>query len=172
MHEGPDGARDADDDSPPIEFGGFLTASCLLSIALSAVVIWDVSDLPPPMFGPIGSGDLPAAVAWILIALALAVLASRHLRRRREATLGVRGSGHRPAVGRTVAVLAFTMVYALAVSLGEVDFGLLSTGYLALTIVYLARPRGLWLLVALGISAIIGFGSDYLFTNVLFIDLP
>ena len=174
MHDVPDGAEGTDDDRPPAESGGFLVASCVMSLALAAVVLWDVSDLPPPMFGPIGSGDLPAAVAWILVGLAFAVLAARHLRRRREGAARERGAmpGHRPASGRTAAVLALTAAYALAVSWGGADFGLLSASYLAITISYLARPRGVRLLMALALSAAIGFGSDYLFTNVLFIDLP
>lgn len=173
MEDGSDGTRQAADERPPHD-GGFLVASCVLSLALAALVLWDVADLPPPMFGPIGSGDLPAAVAWILIALALAVLGASLVRRRNAAASGPdpAAPARRPAVGRMLLVLALTTLYALAITSGAIDFGLLSTGYLALSIACLARPRGLSLVLALALSAAIGLGSDALFTNVLFIDLP
>lgn len=141
--------------------------SCALFAGLAALVIWDVRDLPPPLFGPIGSADLPRAIGWLVVGLSglvaiIAVTDARHSSKEKAP----------PQWRPMVVVLAITALYAGLLDWGRIDFGLLSTVYLWTAIGYLARPRGVGLVALAIVGAGLGFGCDALFTRVLFIDLP
>lgn len=145
-----------------------LLIATVLFTGFAVAVLWDIRDLPPPLFGPVGAGDLPRVIGWIVIGLSL-VVAGRALVRPAPASDTVATPQSRTAF---LAVLAMTGAYAALLTWGAIDFGALSTAYLVATIGYLARPRGVGLIGLAAVAAGIGFGSDYVFTNLLFVDLP
>lgn len=144
----------------------FEILACLLFAGIALLVLWDIRDLPPPLFGPIGSADLPRVVSWIVLLLSGAICV-KALSAKRSSALG-----ERPAAAKTLAIITLTALYAAAVDWGAMGFGLISTIYLLAAIGLLVRPRGVQLLALIAVSVTLSFGVETIFTRFLYIDLP
>lgn len=144
----------------------FELLACTVFTGLAVLVLWDTRDIPPPLFGPVSSADLPRAVSWIVLVLSIIVGVRTFF-----ATQG-KMRDQQPAIVATLTMIVLTALYAAAVDWGEVDFGLLSSLYLWIAIWFLARPRGARLLLLAALGLFVGFGADALFTHVLYINLP
>lgn len=144
----------------------FELLACIVFAGMAALVLWDIRDLPPPLFGPVSSADLPRAVSWIVLVLSIIVGVRTFFVTRSET------HDQQPAMAATLIMIVLTALYAAAVDWGEVDFGLLSSLYLWIAIWFLARPRGARLLLLAALGLFVGFGADALFTHVLYINLP
>jgi hypothetical protein len=144
----------------------FELLACTVFTGLAVLVLWDIRDIPPPLFGPVSSADLPRAVSWIVLVLSIFVGVRTFF-----ATQG-KMRDQQPAIVATLTMIVLTALYAAAVDWGEVDFGLLSSLYLWIAIWFLARPRGARLLLLAALGLFVGCGADALFTHVLYINLP
>ena len=143
--------------------GAFLIAVCAASL-------WETRDIPPGTFEPLGSAPVPQAVALVVIVLVLVVMV--------RAWLQLRSGAPRPADdvkprwGDAAAVAGLTVLYVLALHLRLGRFDVLSAIYLFITIALLVRFRRGSLPIIAGISALTGFGCQYVFTRVFVVDLP
>jgi uncharacterized membrane protein len=112
-----------------------------------------------------------ATVAGLIILLCLVVMVQA-LRRmaRSEAAAGEAEFPLRylDAAG----VVAVTLIYILGLALELTSFAILTTVFLTLTIGFLTRFRRRELMVALVLGLVMGFGCEYLFTQVFVVDLP
>lgn len=146
-------------------------ADILLAIALLAAggtLLYGARLIPPPFFDPVGSAALPRAVAWVLFGLLAAHLGLR------LAGMQPRAPIRWPELGMGGgAVLSFVLVciYCAVMQMRWLDFAPASAGFLALLITLLA---GRWqmLPVAVLIGLAFGYGCQWLFTDVFFVDLP
>lgn len=146
-----------------LALGTFLVAVC-------AATLWETREIPPGTFEPLGSAPVPQAVAGLIIALSLLVMfrAWRELR-----------AGHiqespdvAPRWADALMVAALTIVYALALHVRLGRFDVVSTIYLIVTIGLLVRFRRRSLPAVVAVSAITGFGTQFIFTRIFIVDLP
>ena len=143
--------------------GAFLIIAC-------GAVLWETRDIPPGTFEPLGSAPVPQVVASLIILLTLSVMLRAWLRLRGG---GVRSEDDVPPRWADAAlVTAFTVIYALTLHFRVGRFDVLSTIYLFVTIGMLVRFRRSSLLAVAIVSAVVGFGSQFVFTRVFIVDLP
>ena len=144
----------------------------LFLIVVCGAVLWEARSIPPGVFEPLGSAPIPQATAGLIILLALVVM-GRSLR-----------AMVRPALARpadedlalrpldAAAVIAFTVLYILAMALRLFDFAILTALFLVLTIGALVRFERRLLPLIVVIALVTGFGCQYVFTRIFVVDLP
>lgn len=144
---------------------GFLA---LLSLSICLILLIGSRDIAPPMFDPVGSAALPIASALVLLLLGAACLLHDLLRRRfRLAAADRQTSGTRLA---TVGLLVLMLGYVLAMQLG-LRFSIATAGFVTLAIPLICRRLQI-LPLALILALLLGFGAEWLFTHLFYIDLP
>jgi hypothetical protein len=147
---------------------------CGLIIVVCGIFYSAAAKLPPGTFEPLGSGPVPKYTALIIIACCLLVIFNAVRKIARGPGLGAdvmnefRG---RSPLGALV-ILGLTLGYILVLQTRILPFGVVTFGFLLLTIWVLEDLRLKALLPALIVSAIGSFGVEYLFTNVFYVDLP
>ncbi len=143
---------------------------CLLIIGGCAAVLIEAASIRPGFFEPLGSGPVPRATAWSIIALA-GVTALRAVWRWRTAGLADPSDvAERWLDMAAVAVL--TVAYVAVLHLRLTTFALMTTVYLALVIGLLVRFERRTLPWVLVVAAAVGFGAQYVFTRIFIVDLP
>jgi putative tricarboxylic transport membrane protein len=140
-------------------------------IVVCAAVLWETRKIPPGTFEPLGSAPIPQLVATIIMLLSLLVIANAWLSLKRP----TEGSEGEALVLRPVdagATFLLTLVYVLAMAFGLIGFAIATTLFLFVTIGLLARFRPKGLVLAAAIALLMGFGCEYVFTKIFFVDLP
>ena len=153
----------------------------LLALAvtlLGVVVYWQADQLPPPFFDPLGSAAVPKLVALILIGLSVAVVLDRLRGKPGAADLDAgiptpKGEEPvEPAVWTALASIVLPVLYVAAMQAGVLAFAQASTLLVLALGALFARFQPRLMLALVPIAFIAGYGLDYLFTNVLYVDLP
>ena len=143
----------------------------LFLIVVCSLVLWEARKIPPGTYDPLGSAPIPRAVAGLIILLCLVVMvqALRRLARGETATSETEFPlRYLDAIG----IVVVTLIYILGLALELTSFAILTTVFLTFTIGFLTRFRRRALVVALVIGLVMGFGCEYLFTQVFVVDLP
>ena len=146
--------------------------SALLIVASAAIFV-ETLELPPPVYDPIGPAAFPRVLSVIIGILALVVIVSAV---RRPSLAAVQDGGQprtyrlRPdlALGSTL----LTTGYVVLLAFRPFSFAVLTTLYLVVQIMLLFDFERRRLPAAVLLAAVFGFGSDYIFTQLFFIDLP
>lgn len=149
-------------------------------VIVSGFCLWDLRRVPPPLFDPLGAAALPRATCWLVIALALGMLAqsafaSVRKRRRATADTGGDGTGEEHTGDNRVAFFLLaggTLAYVVALSFGWLDFAIATSLYVFASITALQRPTVPRMLGIAALALGLGLGCDYLFTRFFYIDLP
>lgn len=152
-------------------FGAF----CL---AVAGLIAFEARKLPASPFDPLGPGSVPIAIAAILGGLAVLLVARLALgldigAAAQSFVLGVGGEvEHRRRPALAIATLLATVAYVVLMDLGWLGFRPATAGYLvalsALLLPWRRKPQA----IGLGIALVGTFGLHWLFTAVLFVDLP
>ena len=174
----------------------------LFIIAVCIAVLVESLDLPPGTFEPLGSGPVPQAIAFVIIGLcliimlrALITLARHAAPAKTEEQLALEAeeaaSGFHARPWSAVAVLMFSGLYVGILYLGLFGFGVVTTVFLLFIILFLlgAEPVKAFLslitsfdrthwpaakpaVIAIVIAVVMGFGCEFIFTEVFYVDLP
>jgi hypothetical protein len=141
-------------------------------IVVCGAVLWEARSIPPGVFEPLGSAPIPQATAWLIILLALVVMgrALHGLIRREPPPADADDLALRPL--DAAAVILLTALYVLAMALRLVDFAILTTVFLLLTIGLLVRFERRLMPLVVVLALVTGFGCQYVFTRVFVVDLP
>lgn len=139
-------------------------------IALSVFVLWGTKEIPPPFFDPIGSAAFPKYAAYIIMALALAIGARAGFSLRKPPT-------HSPKPYREEPLLAGSVVLSSALYLLSMQWDLLSFRWATLVFIFLlssllSKFEKRVMIVSAAIAFVFGFGGQYLFTEIFYMDLP
>ena len=142
----------------------------LLVILICVIFLWESWDLPPGSFEPLGSGPVPQATAFVVIFCAGLVILSALKK-------SVQLSEHeetqeKPSIRAGLIISSATVVYSLVLHLRLMPFAWMTTLFLIITIWGLEKFDRKKFLPALITAIIIGFASEYLFTEVFIVDLP
>lgn len=150
----------------------------LATIAVAGMVWWEASDLPPPLYDPLGPGTAPIWLCWALIALAAMLLVRALLglaigHSTQALILGISGADGDYRLRPGLAVFGFvaTLAYVGAMSLG-VGFLWATIGFMAALGIAMSERTPKHIVIA-GVIAVIGaIGIDFLFRNVFVVLLP
>ena len=142
----------------------------LLVILICVIFLWESWDLPPGSFEPLGSGPVPQATAFVVIFCAGRVILNALKK-------SVQLSEHeetqeKPSIRAGLIISSATVVYSLVLHLRLMPFAWMTTLFLIITIWGLEKFERKKFLPALITAIIIGFASEYLFTEVFIVDLP
>ncbi len=141
-------------------------------IVVCVVVLWETRKLPPGSFEPLGSAPVPRAVAGLIILLCLAVIARAVIELRRGRPRAPTADGTIPRPVDAFALFVLTLAYVAVLALGRASFAVVTSVFLTLAIWGLARFDRRTLPWAIVVAVAMGFGCEYLFTEVFVVDLP
>ena len=142
----------------------------LLVILICLVFLWESWDLPPGSFEPLGSGPVPQATAFIVILCAGLVIFNA-LRKPVQLS-GDEEIEERPSISAGLIISLVTVIYSLMLHFRLMPFAWMTTLFLIITIWSLEKFEKKKFLPALITAIVIGFASEYLFTEVFIVDLP
>ena len=142
----------------------------LLVILICVIFLWESWDLPPGSFEPLGSGPVPQATAFIVIFCAGLVILNA-LKKSVQLSENEE-TQEKPSVRAGLIISSATLVYSLVLHLRLMPFAWMTTLFLIITIWGLEKFDRKKFLPALITAIIIGFASEYLFTEVFIVDLP
>jgi putative tricarboxylic transport membrane protein len=149
-------------------------------IVVMAVVIWGTLELPPPSFEPLGAAAFPRGLAILIALLALPILFGRDRRGpaipEQAGSPAGEGTGGDGIVRRqplmAVILIAAAAGLAALMQVRTIDFSILATAFLFATMTALNRFSIRAMPLSILIALVVGFGIDYIFTQVLIVDLP
>ena len=142
----------------------------LLVILICGIFLWESWDLPPGSFEPLGSGPVPQATAFVVIFCAGLVILNA-LKKSVQLSENEE-TQEKPSVRAGLIISSATLVYSLVLHLRLMPFAWMTTLFLIITIWGLEKFDRKKFLPALITAIIIGFASEYLFTEVFIVDLP
>jgi putative tricarboxylic transport membrane protein len=148
------------------------------AITIFAIVLYRQADLlPPPFFDPLGSAAVPKATAVVLVVLAVCLLVQRafHLEGGGMAMPARPADGGEevaPAPWSALGAIALPVAYIGVLQAGWLSFPEASAVFvMALGALFGQGRRGV-LLVLPVIALMTGYGLNYIFTEILYVDLP
>ena len=142
----------------------------LLVILICVIFLWESWDLPPGSFEPLGSGPVPQATAFVVIFCAGLVILNAF---KKSVQLSENEAAQeKPSVRAGLIISSATVVYSLVLHFRLMPFAWMTTLFLIITIWGLEKFDRKKFLPALITAIIIGFASEYLFTEVFIVDLP
>ena len=140
-------------------------------VILSAAVLWGAQDIPPPFFDPIGSAAFPKYAAYIIIALSLAIAArGAFALKGNKAVASEKGFREEPLLAASVVVVS--AIYVLSMQFGLLSFRIATLVFIFLLSALLSKFDKRVLIASAIIAIVFGFGGQYLFTEVFYMDLP
>ena len=142
----------------------------LLVILICVIFLWESWDLPPGSFEPLGSGPVPQATAFVVIFCAGLVILNA-LKKSVQLSENEE-TKEKPSIRAGLIISSATVVYSLVLHLRVMPFAWMTTLFLIITIWGLEKFGRKKFLPALITAIIIGFASEYLFTEVFIVDLP
>ena len=165
----------AKETSPRVELG-----FSIFLIVLSIVIFRETLSLPPGSFDPVGSAGFPRLISTVIGILSLTILirAVRKLHAVSKSPAapatpdGAASQPFRPRPDLALVFYALALMYASVMALRLISFGLCTVLFLFASIGMLTRFTLKRLPIALLIALVIGFGSQYIFTQVFVLDLP
>lgn len=149
-----------------------------LAVTLLAVVVyWQASLLPPPFFDPVGSAAVPKLVAIVLVLLAIGVVVERLRAKPGSAETGfapevVDDEPAAPAPWTAFASIVLPVLYVSVMQAGWLAFAQASTLFVFALGALFSRFRPRLLLFLVPVAFLAGYGLDYIFTEILYVDLP
>ena len=139
-------------------------------ILICVIFLWESWDLPPGSFEPLGSGPVPQATAFVVIFCAGLVILNAF---KKSVQLSENEeTQEKPSVRAGLIISSATVVYSLVLHFRLMPFAWMTTLFLVITIWGLEKFDRKKFLPALITAIIIGFASEYLFTEVFIVDLP
>lgn len=145
-----------------------------LIIAICAVFWYEAAQLPAGSFEPLGSGPVPKYTAIIVIICCVIVIgrAVANLRGGPGLAAEFRAEFVGGSPAGALIIGGATLLYAVVLHYQWLPFGIATFMFLGLTIWTLESLELKKLPAVLIVAAIMSFGTEYMFTNVFFVDLP
>jgi len=142
----------------------------VLMMLICAVFLWESWDLPPGTFEPLGSGPVPKATAFVIILCCIWVIITAL--KISPATEEMEPDEEGLSISAGVLIFFTTILYTVLLQFRVMPFSWMTTLFLFFTIWGLEQFSRKKLLPALLTGVIIGFATEYLFTEVFIVDLP
>jgi hypothetical protein len=156
----------ADGANPRVDIG-----VCLFLIVVCCAVLVEAAKLPPGSFEPLGSAPIPQATAGLIIFLCLLVIGKAALTLWRGNAI-IAEEIYPPRRLDAAVIFGMTVIYVALMALRVAGFAPITAVFLFVAIAFLTRfaPRSLPIAAVTGI--VMGWGCQYIFTQVFVVDLP
>ena len=156
----------ADGSNPRVDIG-----VCLFLIVICCAVLVEAAKLPPGSFEPLGSAPIPQATAGLVIFLCLLVVGRAALAIWRGEAIGAEVP-YPPRRLDAAVLFGLTVLYVLLMAQRVAGFAPMTALFLFVAIAFLTRfaPRSLPIAALVGV--VMGWGCQYVFTQVFIVDLP
>ena len=156
----------ADGSNPRVDIG-----VCLFLIVICCAVLVEAAKLPPGSFEPLGSAPIPQATAGLVIFLCLLVVGRAALAIWRGEATGAEVP-YPPRRLDAAVLFGLTVLYVLLMAQRVAGFAPMTALFLFVAIAFLTRfaPRSLPIAALVGV--VMGWGCQYVFTQVFIVDLP
>jgi hypothetical protein len=156
----------ADGANPRVDIG-----VCLFLIVVCCAVLLEAAKLPPGSFEPLGSAPIPQATAGLIIFLCLLVIGKAALTLWRGNAI-IAEEIYPPRRLDAAVIFGMTVIYVALMALRVAGFAPITAIFLFVAIAFLTRfaPRSLPIAALTGI--VMGWGCQYIFTQVFVVDLP
>ncbi|WP_193334781.1 tripartite tricarboxylate transporter TctB family protein [Devosia beringensis] len=148
-------------------------------LVVCGVVALGSANLRTSSFEPLGPAAFPLGLASVIACLSLVLLVQSCMQARYKSRLpkvveAIPTEGVSPLRQSwlAAAMMALAIGFGVAIGILRIDFALASAIFLLATMTIMTRFRLRSLPLILAISAATAFGSDYLFTKILVINLP
>lgn len=132
--------------------------------------------LPPPFFDPLGSAAVPKFVALVLLALALGLVVQRALGITEGGMAMPEGATDeapvRPAPLAAIGAIILPILYVASMQAGWLAFAQASSLFVIALGGLFARWQWRNLVLLVPLALLTGYGLDYIFTEILYVDLP
>jgi hypothetical protein len=139
-----------------------------LMLAASVAAFAASFGLPPPALEPIGPAAFPRATAIILFFLTALVLAGAF----RRAAAPEAPAGYRRRYDLLVVLVAATVAYAGMMQMNWLGFRVATVIYVFALSMVLFSLKVRYLLPSAAIALVMGVAVHWLFTSLLYVDLP
>ena len=149
-----------------------------LLTVIAAALIWDSFDLPESLREPLGSATIPQVVCGIVIVFCviLIIRSTRILARERSQKGGAEPAPKATAFRRRFDlagwVFVMAVVYVALMQIRLIPSEILTPAFLGGAILILNGFRRAAILPALVIALVVGLGTNLLFTDFFYVDLP
>ena len=156
----------ADGSNPRVDIG-----VCLFLIVICCAVLVEAAKLPPGSFEPLGSAPIPQATAGLVIFLCLLVVGRAALAIWRGEAIGAEVP-YPPRRLDAAVLFGLTVLYVFLMAQRVAGFAPITAVFLFVAIAFLTRfaPRSLPIAALVGV--VMGWGCQYVFTQVFIVDLP
>ena len=147
------------------------------ALAVFAAVLYRQANLlPPPFFDPLGSAAVPKFVALVLLALAVGLVVQRAFGLAEGGMAMPEGAAEeapaRPAPLAALGAIVLPIFYVASMQAGWLAFAQASSLFVLALGGLFARWRWRNLVLLLPLALLAGYGLDYIFTQILYVDLP
>lgn len=146
-----------------------------VTLVVCFLLYWDSLSLPDPVFDPLGSVMVPRATCIILSLFALAIIVKGFWQINRDpidSSTEKFAIDFKPRPGLAAGIFCLTMIYVFAMSTRIVRFSEITFVFVILGGFWMARFRTNALPILLILAIIMGYGGQYVFKQVFFVDLP
>lgn len=143
---------------------------CGSLIALSIFILSGTKDIPPPFFDPIGSAAFPKYASYIIIALAIAIGIRAFISLKSLHAKTPKGFREEPLLALSAVVIP--SVYVISMQSGLLSYRIATVLFIFLLSSLLSRFDKRVMIASAIIAFVFGFGGQYLFTEVFYMDLP
>ena len=145
-------------------------AVCGGLIALAVFILMGVKDIPPPFFDPVGSAAFPKYAAYLVIAFAIAIATRAYRSLNTEKPKEAQGFISEPLLALSVVLIP--CLYIASMQSGLLSYRIATVIFIFLLSSILARLEKRVMFSSAIIALVFGFGGQYLFTEVFYMDLP
>lgn len=149
-------------------------------IALSIMIFWETLSLPPGSFDPLGSAGFPRLISIVIGFLSLLIIINTayqyytDFKRTTDSPMqkAPTSTAYRRRPDLALGFYVFALIYVMLLGLRLLSFAICTAVFLFTTMGMLTRFNHKWLPVVILISLVMGFGCQYIFTQIFVIDLP
>ena len=145
-------------------------AVCGGLIALAVFILMGVKDIPPPFFDPVGSAAFPKYAACLVIVFAIAIAMRAYRSLKTEKPKEAQGFISEPLLALSVVLIP--CLYIASMQIGLLSYRIATVIFIFLLSSILARLEKRVMISSTIIALVFGFGGQYLFTEVFYMDLP
>jgi putative tricarboxylic transport membrane protein len=147
-------------------------------LAYAVFLYFGALHVPPPIFDPLGSAAVPKIAAFLIALLSVVILMTGLRQRstsRTELSVGTEDEEDAPVTPRYdlgICLLGFCAAYVAGMEFGVLGYPVATAIFLFASGLLLGGLNARNVLLSLIISLVVGFGSDLVFSEFFYIQLP
>ena len=146
-------------------------------VVLCGIVFLETLKMPPAFYDPLGPAFFPRALCVVIAGLSLALLAQTRRASAHQSILQSAPADYEPSPSLGLLSTLLTLIYLVGLQFEAFRFGPMTALYVtafALLLSWGREPRVPLkaVTIAIGVGIFVGFGSEFVFKEIFYVDLP